>query len=346
LCSSGTTGSPKGVCKSHSQIIVQLAKMWDVKSVEQEVMFNYSTLHWLSGFFFLMIGTLYGAKRVITTEFFIADSFLNIVDRFKVSTFLAPPSSITILLQSKNLKPMESIEILMAGGSVVSKSLSDSIKPFIPNGNIYVLYGSTEVDFLTTSFKSQRYGSTGKASFNAEIKIIDDDGRKLGPNQTGEICSKTPITFSGYFDDPEKTKECFDADGWIYSGDIGYFDDDGFLFIVDRKKDMLKFNNFQVCPSELEEMIDGIEGVISSCVVGVLDQNTGNDLIFAFVIKNSSNKKLTEEKILNHVQEKVIDAKKLRGGVHFVESFPLTSTGKIQKSEVKNMAQKFMFENQ
>lgn len=313
--------------------------MWNLKSKSQEVLFNFSTLYWATGLIYLITGTLYGAKRVITMKTFDPDLMIEIFDRFQVTTTFAPPSAISSLVHSKNLRPLKSVEIFMVGGSVVSKNLCEAIHPFIPNGDIYPVYGTSEGDFLADAFYSNRFGSVGKPTMNVQMKIIDDSEKNLGSNEEGEICFKTPIAFSGYFDDPEKTKESIN-DGWIFSGDIGYFDNDGFLFIIDRKKDMLKFNNFQVYPSELESIINEIDGVLNSCVVGVLEEDTGNDLIHAFVIKDPSKTLLTENKITTYVNSKVIDAKRLRGGVYFVESLPMTPSGKVLKRNVREIAKK------
>lgn len=356
ICSSGTTGLPKGICKSHSQIVNQIYHYWNRKSHKQEVIFGFSTLYWLSGVLYLIIGTLYGGKRVITTKPFNPDLMIDILDRFQVNTCMSAPSAVVAILQSQKLKPFESLETFKIGGSIVSKSLCEAIKMYLPNGDAHSIYGMTEVDMTSGTFNSQRYGSVGQLAGNVKIKIIDEAENKLGPNEQGEICFKTLVLFLGYFNDLEKTRETV-KDGWVHSGDIGYFDDDGFLFIVDRKKDLLKFNNYQVrsvClkyslntmkiqqvyPSELESIINQIHGVVDSCVVGVFEENKGNDLIYAFVVKDPTRSHLTEEFIKDYVESKVIDAKKLRGGVHFLSVFPMTPSGKIQRTVIKEIAQK------
>lgn len=145
------------------------------------------------------------------------------------------------------------------------------------------------------------------------------------------------MMFDGYFNDPELTKSAFDLEGWCYTGDVGYFDDDGAIFVVDRVKHMLKFSHIIITPLEIESIINEIEGVISSCVVGVYEE--GNDIIFAFVIKDEK-VELSEKFIENYVNEKVIDVKRIRGGVHFVKEFPLTPTGKVKNRELRETAEK------
>lgn len=123
----------------------------------------------------------------------------------------------------------------------------------------------------------------------------------------------------------------------ICSGDLGYFDKDGFLFIMDRKSDLLKYN-MNISASALESIISEIADVRFVCVVGVYREDIGKDWIFAFVVKNS-NSDLTEKYVENYVSEKVEPSKRIRGGVHFVDSFPMTASGKIRKIEVRNWAQ-------
>jgi 4-coumarate--CoA ligase len=168
------------------------------------------------------------------------------------------------------------------------------------------------------------------------LQIVDDNGIALENNERGEICAKSASKFLGYINEPEKTSEAYDGD-WFKTGDIGYFDEDGYIYIVDRKKELLKFMNYQVTPSELETIINSIDGVVSSCVVGVAEENTGNDIIYAFVIPQES-RKLTEEVVLNYVNDRVIDQKRLRGGVYFVENLPVGLTGKVDRNKMKKMA--------
>lgn len=334
--------------------------MWNLNmETRGEVYLNFSTLHWLSGFLFLINSTLYGGKRIITTRDFSVDLFLDICDRFKVTTFNCVTSIIVKISQSKNLKPINSLKACMAGGTVVSRNLSEAIRPFLPN-DLIATYGTTEGDFLSGSFDAPRYGSNGQLCPNIQMKIIDEAGNNLGPNENGEICYKTPVLFSGYFDDPEETNSTV-IEGWVHSGDIGYFDEEEFLFVVDRKTDMLGcndivviqfinylYNNFvsifllfsQVWPSEIETIIKEIEGVYDACVVGVYEEDKGDDLIYGFVIKDPSNEKLTEKVIKDYVNGKIDnDGKKLRGGVHFVDAFPLTFSAKIKRVAMRKIAQ-------
>lgn len=240
------------------------------------------------------------------------------------------------LLKLEILHKLESVESLLIGGAVVNDYTCQKFKPYIPNGKIITSYGSTEQDFLSQNFTDRNYDSSGFVYNNVEIKIINENGESLGPNEKGEICSKIPVQFTSYFNNPQKTAESFDGD-WFKTGDIGYFDDEGYIYVVDRKKEMLKYKNFQVTPSEIEAIINEIKGIASSCVVGVPEQHTGNDIIHAFVILDES-AVVTEKFIADYVETRVIDAKKIRGGVHIVGSFPLGLTGKVDRRKLLEMA--------
>lgn len=175
------------------------------------------------------------------------------------------------------------------------------------------------------------------------LQILDEEGNALGPNQQGEIYFKQQAHFLGYYGEPEKSKEAF-KDGWVATGDLGYFDDEGFIFVTERIKDMLK-TWIQCSSGELEAIINEIEGVHASAVVGVVHES-GLDIVYAFVIKNPDNSNLTEEFIEQYVADRVHEHKRLTGGVHFVEKIPRTPTGKVRKTELREMAKKIHEANQ
>lgn len=168
------------------------------------------------------------------------------------------------------------------------------------------------------------------------LQILDDSGNKLGPGGIGEIVYRTETIFSGYFNDPVATAETI-VDGWIHSGDVGYIDTDGFLFVTDRLKNIFKYEQVKVSAAELESIIDEIDDVVESCVVGVYQDDVGKDLIFAFVVKKS-NSALSEKYVEEYVADKVVDKKRIRGGVYFADRLPVTVSGKVGRGEVKNWA--------
>lgn len=184
-----------------------------------------------------------------------------------------------------------------------------------------------------------REGSVGHLYGSNQAIVIDCDGKQLGANEMGEICVKVQVPFLGYLGEPELTARSYHNGEFFKTGDIGYFDEDCFLYVVGRKKEMLRLNGLMVSSTEIEDIINSQGAVESSCVVGVPDNESENDILFAFVKTISSrSKSINEQTILDHVNLKLPDVKRLRGGVHFVEKFPMTPSGKIKKQKVKKIA--------
>ena len=141
-----------------------------------------------------------------------------------------------------------------------------------------------------------------------------------------------------YYGEPELYSQTVTSDGWIRSGDIGYFDQEGYFFILERVKNLLKVQGIHFTTTDIEVIINEIEGVDQSCVVGILAGDEGNDVVYAFVIKDPGAVDLSEQKIIDYVNSKVIEQKRINGGVQFVTEFPSTVTGKIKTVELKKMA--------
>lgn len=168
--------------------------------------------------------------------------------------------------------------------------------------------------------------------------MIDENGKSLNPNDLGEICYKKSTKFIGFYNDPDRYSTIVDADGWTKSGDIGYIDEEGFVFVLDPIKNCIYNGKFRISSMDIEKLINQVEGVCTSCVVGIFDKNYGGEIIYAFVIKKPGFN-LTEKIIEDYVNNRV-DAfeKKIHGGVHFVNSFPKTFSGKIFKRKLKEQA--------
>lgn len=162
----------------------------------------------------------------------------------------------------------------------------------------------------------------------------------------GEICLKGHVPFLGYLNDTVQT-ETAHHEGYFKTGDIGYFDDDCFLYIVGRKSEMLLFNGIKFQATEIEEILNSIQGIESSLVVGVRDEKAENDIIFGFIKKKANEPDMiSEQYVHNYLNSKVVDEKKLRGGIHFIDMVPKTATGKINRAELKKLAKKIVQQQQ
>lgn len=334
VSSSGTSGVSKGVMKSHKQFLEQIHLYWSVNSDEREVIFDFATLYWVSSFDFFIIATLYG-KRVITSERFSPQRMIDICNAHKVTSAYITTYRALQLLKYEKLVPLPSLQFLMTGGAQVPKYFCEAFAPYLPNGRLFANYGLTEVDWIGISFDGVSKGYSLLP--NNHVQILSDGSKIVGPNQVGEICVKPIALFLGYFGDVTQSLNAILDDEWMLTGDMGYFDNDKYLFIVGRKKDLIKYEEHNIYPHELETIINNCNGVLCSVVCGVV-QADGKDLIVAFVMKDSNRFDLTEEMVEKFVNDRVNDARQIRGGVYFTKSFPITTTGKIKRVAVKEMA--------
>lgn len=181
-------------------------------------------------------------------------------------------------------------------------------------------------------------GNLGTVNANVELKIVDlKNGKTALPRgEQGEICFRSEAVFVGYLNNEAATKATIDEDGWYHSGDIGYVNEAGDLFYVDRIKEMIKYRLYTVIPAEIEDFLYGVEGVEGVCVVGVPDPVDG-ELVRAYVqLKKGA--QVTEKQLIDAVAENMGNQKQLRGGVHFVPIMPRTMIGKVDRQYFKNLA--------
>ncbi|KAL7013478.1 hypothetical protein ACKWTF_015414 [Chironomus riparius] len=340
-CSSGTTDMPKGICKPHQQIIAQTFPMWELNLSKTDLIFNSIPSYWTINMLLTSYATFYNMPTVITAQYLSPELWMDIIDRHKINIVFASPRYLSMVMKSDKLRKLESIRYLIFGGTVCTKKLITDVIKIIPNGKVINCYGATEADNIAVSCKNEDSLdlSSGFPFYNVQIKVVNEDGTPLGPNEVGEICFKTPAQFTGYFGEPNSSWLSIDADGFIKSGDIGCVDDRGRVFVTDRIKHMIKaLGALQTTPLEIESIINEVDGVIQSCVVGVFDEEVFYDKIHAFVIKDQARDDLTEEFIVNFVNGRVIEQKRITGGVHFVDKFPMTPSGKVLNRELKKIA--------
>lgn len=213
---------------------------------------------------------------------------------------------------------------------------------FLPNGAVYIAYGTSEAGaFLCSNFPLSNSQSVGKIVSGIRMKIIDDDGQKLGINQIGEVCYKSLNKFLGYYGNDEATADLMDADGFLKSGDIGYIDKDGYLFLIDRKKDIFKYYSTHISPSEFEDILANHSAIKTVCIVDVPDPlGEAPHLPTALIVKSGVGD-ISSDEVHRIVSENLPKEKRLAGGVYFTEQLPITITGKIKRIEARQIAKEF-----
>ncbi|EAT46129.1 AAEL002668-PA [Aedes aegypti] len=337
-CSSGTTGLPKGVCNSHAQTISCFCK---VVNLSDEICLNFSTLYWGTGVYVLNMSVMNNTTRLITRRPFSVDLFYELIAKYPIK-FLYTPASYALGITSDpraKQSNLSSIKVWALGASNVSESIRDAVDELLKpsGGRSYNFYGTSESGFLAADFMRRKANAVGQVATNMQVRIVDEDGQPLQVGEIGELVIKSiGIPFLGYYKNEEASREALDKEGWFRTGDIGYFDEEGYLYLVDRKKDILKYMGNQVSPSEVEAVIQQMAGVQLVCVTGVPNTTGTSDLVTAVIVKDSSYQ-LTAEEVMQHVAKNLSDPKHLRGGVFFVEQLPMTSNGKVVRRKVRDI---------
>lgn len=247
-----------GVCLSHAALLEMMAQLNVCNA--SDVMLCFSSIYWLSGVIVLIKGTLSGSTRIITTEIFSPELQLRLIEKYKVTFALNSPYQLNLLIANDSFPKMDlsSLKIQLIGGAKAPIYLINRLCHHLPNGKVLVAYGMSEI---AGYISVHQYDGTieketvGKLASGSCVKIVDDHGNRCGINVNGEICMKVNYKFFGYYGNQKATDDLFDGEGFISSGDIGHFDDQGYLYIVDRKKDLLKYCNYQISPTEIDAFL-------------------------------------------------------------------------------------------
>lgn len=221
----------------------------------------------------------------------------------QVSVTMTAPTQLALLLQCKALPTtnLSSLTHFVCSGSMITQELCSRMNKFLPK-SIYVAYGMTEaVGLITLNYPETRPGSVGQLTSGITAKVIDANGNRCGIGKNGEICILLQHPFLGYYGDAVATADSVDSDGWIRTGDLGHFDEDGYLFIVERLKSLITHQDFHISPSEIEDAILKHQGVIATCVVGIPDDVLLTDMPAAVILKNND-VDVTEQDIMDRIK--------------------------------------------
>ncbi|XP_013097609.2 uncharacterized protein LOC106080690 [Stomoxys calcitrans] len=343
LCSSGTTGTPKGVLCSHRALLNEHVLL-TLKA--DSVIFGFSTLYWASGVFGLMACLINACLRIITSQPFTCDYFLDLAQRYRITHFLVGTNQMAQLSMYEDVAKMqkcfESVDTMLVGGSKIPLAVQEKTRSILScnaqRPGFAIAYGMSEiVDLVSCNIgyvSEYRQGSEGKLVGNKKVRIINKESQPVGPLEHGEICVLNPYPWRGYLNNEKATSKAL-VDNWLHTGDVGFFDADGFLHICSRNIEVFKSNNFQIYPSLIEDVIYRIPGIAEVCVFGIPDIVASNLTACAVVrLANGVGSTLTAEHIDHHVQNCMSSVYHLNGGVYFVDKIPKTGSGKMQRSKV------------
>lgn len=239
----------------------------------------------------------------------------------------------------RKTKSLQSIKVIFTSGAKIPDKAFDSFKDLLNPRCLFIEgFACTERGAITNNFFGRISGSCGKVLPYVEVQVIDDNRNPLGPNEDGVILTRNCIPWEGYYKDEEATKEVYDKEThWYNTGDLGHFDDNGNLFIVDRINAIMKSISHDISPTEIEMHITKLQGVSEVCVVGIPDILTFN--IPAALVVRTVGSQICEEDILKHVSEAMPYYKHLRGGVYFVDELPITNSGKVLRRKARSIVE-------
>ncbi|MFT9846237.1 class I adenylate-forming enzyme family protein [Aneurinibacillus sp. REN35] len=332
---SGTTGKPKGVLLSHNNCEA-IAKMW-AKAMELEsterVLIVAPLFHCAAAHVF-MLPTIQAGGTLVIEHGFSPRQTMEAIERYDITIFFGVPAMYTLLLNQPDLHTLQAphLRMLTYGAAPMPYELIKKVKQIFPQAKVQNLYGQTENAPGATTLKDphalDKVGSVGQPLPGCEICIVDDEGFELPVGEVGEIAVKGPHVMKGYLRNPEATAFAM-RNGWLMSGDLGRIDEDGFLYIVDRKKDMIIRGGENIYPIEVEEVLFEIPTVLEAAVIGIPHEVYGEVPKACVVVKEGNT--ITEEEVI-HFCEKRLAKYKVPVQVEFLNALPRNASGKVLKT--------------
>ncbi|XP_014211352.1 4-coumarate--CoA ligase 1-like [Copidosoma floridanum] len=340
LFSSGTTGTQKGTMLSYDALANH--HMEQLLPHEGSNALWYSTMSWITGTCFITSCIRLRCTRILHSHFD-PEETSQVVEKYKVNWAFLSPSALTQLYKNKLIDQYNyaSLEVLATGGSKPSKVVLDYCRRALPHTLVTNTFGMTELGGMVVYQRSafKKIDSIGYVVGGIKMKIIDSAmGNKLGPNQQGELCFKFDGIMLGYFKNPRETKKMLDDEGWLHTGDLGYFDEDGEISITDRIKEVIICQNYHISPSQIEGILLQHPEVKEVAVVPVPHQ-VDIERPMAFVVKIPGAKVTAE--VLMELPASYDEYFRLTGGVVFLEKLPYTNTGKKSLRDLKEMAKAY-----
>ena len=344
LFTGGTSGRAKGVPLTHGNIIAnarQTGSRWPAQP-EDVVLHVPPMFHSAE-----LVKTVYfmqGAANVYLPKFD-PDALLRTIEEFRVTFVLLVPTMLMLTLQSGKVPQYDvsSLKQIIYGASPMSADWVKAAFAAFPGVEIAQGYGLTETAPLLTMLDHQshvdaleqgdtaRLSSCGRVLDGVKLKIMDNNGRECKTGQVGEICARGDNVFSGYINQDELTNEVL-ADGWFRTGDLGYLDDGGYLYLKDRKQDMIVTGGENVYSSEVEAVLNRHPEVLEVAVIGIPDEIYGEKVIAVLTARSGHGS--TQAELVNFCREK-IGSYKIPKQIHIVENLPRSALGKVLKTELR-----------
>lgn len=331
MYSSGTTGLPKGIVHTHYVRGWYGTTFAATYRMTPEIITMHAGAIVFNGAFIDLMPTVYVGATYILLSQFDPISYIETVERENVTHVIMVPAQIIAILNAPNfsIKALDSLEMILSLGAPLHKEHKNELNKRLP-GRFYELYGLTEgfVTVLDKEDYAAKPDSVGVPPPFFELRIVDESGNDLPPGEVGEICGRGPILMPGYYKRSDLTAEAV-KDGWLYSGDLGYVDEDGFLYLVDRKKDMIISGGVNVYPRDIEEVVVQHPAVQEAAVLGIPHDKWGETPLAAVTLLAPGS--VTAGELKSWINEHVAAKFQRVHDVVIMEEFPRNVAGKILK---------------
>mmetsp|Transcript_55972 Transcript_55972/g.162173 ORF Transcript_55972/g.162173 Transcript_55972/m.162173 type:complete len:595 (-) Transcript_55972:181-1965(-) len=341
--SSGTTGLPKGVCLTHSNIVANLLQFEEAEGMVfgvGEKMISPLPFFHIYGMTCSNIYCGWKGHPVITLSGrFDLPLFLDLIQEHRPTrAHLVPPIMLHLAKQPMvDDYDLSSLKCIISAAAPLGRETEVATKNRL-GCQVKQAWGMSELSPIGTftSDFNVKPSSIGQLVSSTYGKILGEDGKSLGPNEPGELCIKGPQVMMGYLDDPDKTAECLSKSGWLRTGDVAYYDEEGFFYITDRMKELIKVRGFQVAPAELEAMLLDHDLINDAAVIPLPSEEHG-ELPRAYIVLKDPDAATaeTESEIYEWIKAKVAPYKRLDGGIVFTDSIPKSASGKILRRELR-----------
>ncbi|XP_038976264.1 4-coumarate--CoA ligase-like 4 [Phoenix dactylifera] len=345
LYSSGTTGTSKGVVATHRnlismvQIILSRLKLEEGGGEPETFICTVPMFH-VYGLALFATGLLGSGSKVVILSRYEMGEMIRAIREYGVTYLpLVPPILVAMGKQAAPL-PLGRLRRVMCGGAPLGREVIERFREKYPALEILQGYGLTESTGIAASTDSaeetRRYGTAGLLTSNTEARIVDPEtGASLAVNCTGELWIRGPYVMKGYFKNPEATRATLDSEGWLRTGDICYIDEDGFLFVVDRLKELIKYKGYQVAPAELEALLLTHPEITDAAVIPFPDREVGQ-FPMAYVVRKAGSQ-FSEAGVMEFVAKQVAPYKRIRK-VAFISAIPKNPSGKILRKDLIKLA--------
>jgi len=336
----GTSGAPKAAILSHGNIIAcikQYQSMSSLDGLENEIILAPLPLYHIFGLTVCLLGSLAtGSTVLLVPDPRDVPKMADLLRKWPVTTIFGVNALYLGLYYAGNLKREElaSLKLCASGATALSRDIAEKWEE-LSGCPIVEGYGMTETSGLISLHPPERVGKPGTVGMppqGSEVSIRDADGKTLGLNQPGELCVRGPQVMSGYLNDAEETRKAFTADGFLKTGDIARIDEDGFIWLIDRSKDMINVSGFNVYPNEVEQVIDKFDGVTESACVGFPDRKSG-EVVKAFIVCEPQSE-IDNEELLAHCRAHLTPYK-VPKHITYLSALPKSPVGKTLRHKLR-----------